>query len=1068
MSFFSLVTELETLLEQLNMILTGASDQTVEVNGVTKDSISKAIQDHFAALQSMIGGHLSYETKALMVAAGEPDHDELAEVWNDNIAENNGLYGFSNGSWIKSKFSIQNIIDPSNNSLPVSGAAVADAIKKFNKFNSMDIHPYTGNLQINTINKTIKSSGTIWATGNGSFYAIPQISEKSWAGGDASLLRFVLYIIPENTVEIVLYTDVSNYEIADTVHLGTINGSNVLINGVVEVDGIEFINSNAVPSTKKNSLYANSAVLFKNNGVMNIDTTLKTFSSPVGFLVTEEGSLDVLASNTQPWDGITASSGVYCIIYDFTDKKIHIVFVNELSTFSSYIQLGCFYLELSNRVISAVVWESVHFNGMPFKKETPKQEIALLTPYFGTIFIDTVSRTVGSTGQYHIATGKEHFISSDQEPENWIGSKEDSAIWYIVFSRSSRKVSIVLYINMYSDYQSADYIVLGTLSKGTNLNWSCTLKGNFIIDGISMNSTSLIRPSDCDFMIKTKPSPNLLNIYEMKSGYLSTADGVTSVATTSYKVSGFIDVTPGEIYCFGGDSGSFDTFLYFYDVDGNWIRTNTGTKSRKFTIPDGEGIDKIRVVIAVSELNTFMIIKGSVYPSQYSNFGGHEHQLNPAFLPDDNPEKYGISELGPIEYQEFDEDYSHIIFYGQSLSMGYEADTALTTESYSDTYMIGDRVWIGYGNNQAEEFNPLVATYQGICGESPAVACINSFKRLFDRHHRRGKAVKFITTNCGEAGKSIEQLSKNNTNGTNYYTTTFIKAVERAKRVVDTLGKTISCPAIVYMQGEHNYTGAGLGITPGTEATRDKVTYKNYLMSLKNNMQTDIMSTYGQAARPLFYVYQVAGAYINRSDMSINMGLIEFAEENEDVILLNPTYATTDYTGGHLTSNGYRWYGEMIAKSLYKTLVLGQSGNTISVKSVSKKDSTIDIKVTVPVPPLVIDKNTTQPIIANGFKVTSDGNEVLINYVEIVAGNMIRLHCSSILNGLVSVAYAGYGREGAGNIRDSDSWISQYNYADETQLRKPNHTPVDSEGNNYYDKKYPMFNWLNNFYYEIR
>ena len=56
MSFFSLVTELETLLEQLNMILTGASDQTVEVNGVTKDSISKAIQDHFAALQSMIGG----------------------------------------------------------------------------------------------------------------------------------------------------------------------------------------------------------------------------------------------------------------------------------------------------------------------------------------------------------------------------------------------------------------------------------------------------------------------------------------------------------------------------------------------------------------------------------------------------------------------------------------------------------------------------------------------------------------------------------------------------------------------------------------------------------------------------------------------------------------------------------------------------------------------------------------------------------------------------------------------------------------------------------------------------
>ncbi|TGE81371.1 hypothetical protein C7Y70_13265 [Pseudoalteromonas sp. KS88] len=103
MSFFSLVTELETLLEQLNTILAGAEDETVEVNGVTKDSISKAIRDNFSAIQALVQGRLAFETKAEMVAAGAPPSGELAEVWNDTPA-NNGLYGYSDVAWVKSSY----------------------------------------------------------------------------------------------------------------------------------------------------------------------------------------------------------------------------------------------------------------------------------------------------------------------------------------------------------------------------------------------------------------------------------------------------------------------------------------------------------------------------------------------------------------------------------------------------------------------------------------------------------------------------------------------------------------------------------------------------------------------------------------------------------------------------------------------------------------------------------------------------------------------------------------------------------------------------------------------------
>ena len=50
--------------------------------------------------------------------------------------------------------------------------------------------------------------------------------------------------------------------------------------------------------------------------------------------------------------------------------------------------------------------------------------------------------------------------------------------------------------------------------------------------------------------------------------------------------------------------------------------------------------------------------------------------------------------------------------------------------------------------------------------------------------------------------------------------------------------------------------------------------------------------------------------------MPIVMSQIELAEENSDVVLLNPHYAMPDYDGGHLSTNGYRWYGELMSKSL--------------------------------------------------------------------------------------------------------------------------------------------------------
>jgi|GEM_PF-2930029 len=114
-NFFSLVTELESLLEKLNTILAGSDNETVNVNGVNKDSISKAIKDNFAALQAMVNGRLSYETKSAMVSAGAPPNGELAEVWKDPAESFNGIYGYSAGEWVKSAYDIPTMIEKVSN-----------------------------------------------------------------------------------------------------------------------------------------------------------------------------------------------------------------------------------------------------------------------------------------------------------------------------------------------------------------------------------------------------------------------------------------------------------------------------------------------------------------------------------------------------------------------------------------------------------------------------------------------------------------------------------------------------------------------------------------------------------------------------------------------------------------------------------------------------------------------------------------------------------------------------------------------------------------------------------------
>ena len=70
-------------------------------------------------------------------------------------------------------------------------------------------------------------------------------------------------------------------------------------------------------------------------------------------------------------------------------------------------------------------------------------------------------------------------------------------------------------------------------------------------------------------------------------------------------------------------------------------------------------------------------------------------------------------------------------------------------------------------------------------------------------------------------------------------------------------------------------------------------------VSDNNSLVREVLAAYGQTEKPLFLIYQVSGTYVRTPHSAINMAQIEFAQENEDVILVQTPYFAPHYTVSH-------------------------------------------------------------------------------------------------------------------------------------------------------------------------
>ncbi|MBC7889860.1 MAG: hypothetical protein H7Z13_18445, partial [Ferruginibacter sp.] len=397
-------------------------------------------------------------------------------------------------------------------------------------------------------------------------------------------------------------------------------------------------------------------------------------------------------------------------------------------------------------------------------------------------------------------------------------------------------------------------------------------------------------------------------------------------------------------------------------------------------------------------------------------------------------------------------DINQVIIYGQSLSTGQQTAPVISEKNYKGNLMLGEQVWSNFSNNLDTinlVFKPLIgrptigskktnaelladtsinADNQVNC-EPPVIGFVNAAKYHLDKYSPGNANKKFAATSSGEGGRSIELLMKNCPNREGKLYSHFVKAANKSKQAADAVNKTINCSAILWMQGEYNYTtSTNQGWQPNTPATKNKTAYKNYFTTLVTDMVADVKNIYQQTRPPVFITYQCGAQYTRDFDIPVGMAQLELANNDPRVVMAGPVYPVTD-RGGHLCPNGSRWYGEMMAKVYYKAVIKGEKWSPLQPNTLTRGDDYIEIVFDVPEPPLKLDTLTLQKAKQYGFEIRENGKAKSIKNVLLAGSNTVRLMAdTSFIGGMLEVNYAGPATRGNGNLCDSDTFQSFERY----------------------------------------
>lgn len=281
----------------------------------------------------------------------------------------------------------------------------------------------------------------------------------------------------------------------------------------------------------------------------------------------------------------------------------------------------------------------------------------------------------------------------------------------------------------------------------------------------------------------------------------------------------------------------------------------------------------------------------------------------------------------------------------------------------------------------------------------------------------------------GRGAYSVGWLSRMPTSGgqvdTWHFGNTYATVVEGSQLALSA-GLTYSVPCIVFKQGEAD---AAASTTKAAWKTAVEQLIDDFRSHLKWAGLVDTSSLY-------MIVDQQAYQQTGTTYADIALAAIELHRETSGkIICAGPTYVEefTAVNDVHMTSNGYRNYGERLGR----VIAAGVTWNPCYITGVSRSGTTITVTVHVPAPPLVDD--TSEAIvtaIANSGFTYSGATITGVSITDTDVGDntaTIEITIDSSAGGTLGYADANNAvnmRVGPtagprGTIRDSESAVTQ-------------------------------------------
>lgn len=355
---------------------------------------------------------------------------------------------------------------------------------------------------------------------------------------------------------------------------------------------------------------------------------------------------------------------------------------------------------------------------------------------------------------------------------------------------------------------------------------------------------------------------------------------------------------------------------------------------------------------------------------------------------------------------------NHLLFYGQSLSVGAVAGSVLsTTQPYSNvTFNGGPRAWSGSAWDFGT-FKPLVED-----AVSPApdggtnraeTVCSGAANYASTTMAQRGvnpASHVILCSTAGHGGYRIDQLYK-----TSAWYSNLLAHVSGAR--AQTTDHAVH--AVGWIQGENDVT-----------APTSYATYRSRLEQLQVDMETDIRAITTQTHPVYLLSYQCSWG--TKTFKDIALAQLDLCQKNSKFFLTTPTYHLP-YAGDniHLTAVGYKWMGAYFGRA-YAALVRGERPQWLNPVSATLRGAELRVRFDVPQLPLVLDDVTLAATTNYGFAVLDGGAAATVSAIK-TDGRDVVITLASVPTGAVTVRYAldylgaglAIGNGASGNLRDS-------------------------------------------------